>query len=103
MQVAYIRAKGPEEFTHEVTFQASNHLRLRLPLLDPPLTVDTCSWTVAETDDRDHVQGAIRLPVFPVVQAVPHGSARGRGQGGDAAQLSEGGLRPKAVDGRSSA
>ena len=72
MQGAEIRAKRPEEFTHQVTFQASNHFRLRLPLLDPPVTVDTCSWTLSETDDRDHVEGAIRLPISPVIQAGSH-------------------------------
>jgi hypothetical protein len=52
----------------------------------------------AQSDDGDHVEGAVGVAVAARVEAVSFGLAGGSGDGGGAAQVGEGGLAVEAVD-----
>jgi hypothetical protein len=76
----------------DVALEAAQDVELGQALLGAPFHVGPGRWVAAHPDQGDAPQGVVGLAVAAAVESVAVGAARGRGDGGGAAQVGEGGL-----------
>ena len=76
----------------DVALQAAHDVELGQALVGPPLDIGPGRWVAAHPDRRDPPQGVVSPAIAAAMQPVAVGAARGRGDGGGAAQMREGGL-----------
>ena len=72
--------------------QAAQDVELGEPLVGPALDIRPGRWRAVPADQGDAPQGVVGVAVAAPVESVAVGAARGRRDGGGAAQMGEGGL-----------
>ena len=76
----------------DVAFQTAQDVELGQALLGPPLDLGPGRWMATHADQGDPPQRVVGMAVAAAIQPVTVGATRGGGDGGDTAQVREGGL-----------
>src|SRR5215212_4932013 len=84
--------EGVVDLAGEVALDAADDLGFGQALFGPPFDIGAGAGTEPHPDDHGQVQGPVGVAVPAAVQPVPAGLARAGRDGGDPAQVGEGGL-----------
>jgi hypothetical protein len=84
--------EGVVDLAGQVALDAAHDLRFGQAFLGPPFDLGAGAGTEPHPDHHGQVQGPVGVAVAAAVQPVPAGRARAGRDGGDSAQVGEGGL-----------